>query len=108
MYLASPRDTFPTGIYIVFIDHHRKLKLHSARIEYIIPELPNSLCPDTHEKQSIPKEGHILMCLKKYLYEDCREVDQGVIKKYIIEVNKWTTFCLNKKTTLFNVPDKKI
>lgn len=55
MFLSSPRDTFPKGIYIVFIDRHRKLKLYSARIKYIILELLNSLCYDTHEKHSYQK-----------------------------------------------------
>lgn len=55
MFLSSPRDTFPRGIYIVFIDHRRKLKLYSVGIKYIILEFLNSSGYDTHEKHSYPK-----------------------------------------------------
>lgn len=79
MYLSSLRDTFPKGIYIVFIDHHRKLKLYSARIKYIILELLNTLGFDTHEKQLSENEVTFSCIWKKYLYEDVGEVGKGMI-----------------------------
>lgn len=81
MFLSSPRDTVPKGIYFVCIDHHRKLKLYSANIKYITLEFLKRVCCDTHEKHGYQKmRSHVNVSERKYLYGEVGELSQGIIK----------------------------